>query len=328
MRVAVIGGTGFIGRATVAELEAAGHTVLVIHRGEHELSSGSAPEHAHLDRHDVAVLAAALDRFAADALVDGVAMTARDADDVLLAVPGALRMLTLSSMDVYRAFGALRAGTETDPLPLEESSPVRAEPYPYRGRIAGMDEYEKLDVEDRYLWRGARIVRLPMVYGEYDPHRRDEPILRRLRVGRPRMPIGPGNWLWTRGYVRDLARGIRLILESDAAAGEIFNLGEARAATISAWVEQIVAAAGGEMELVRVDERLLPPDLGLTAAIRQHLVVDSSKARRLLGWTHADPTETVAASVRWHLAHPPDELDVDFPADDRALAAADAAADV
>ena len=41
MRVAVIGGTGFIGRAIVAELEAAGHAVLVVHRGERESDSES-----------------------------------------------------------------------------------------------------------------------------------------------------------------------------------------------------------------------------------------------------------------------------------------------
>src|SRR5438067_3320870 len=106
MRVAVLGGTGFIGRAIVADLEDAGHAVLVVHRGSHEHDGPSTSEHAHVERHDVPGLASALDRFGADALIDGVAMTARDADDVLTAVPGALRMLVLSSVDVYRASGA------------------------------------------------------------------------------------------------------------------------------------------------------------------------------------------------------------------------------
>jgi nucleoside-diphosphate-sugar epimerase len=323
MRVAVIGGTGFIGRAIVQELESAGHAVLVIHRGQREPESGLTSEHAHLDRHDVAGLVAAFDRFGIDALIDGIALTARDADDVLTAVPGALRMVVLSSMDVYRAFGALRASAESDPLPLDESSPVRADRYLFRGRFPDMDEYEKLDVEERFLWRGATVVRLPMVYGEHDDQRREEPILRRLRAGQQTIPIGAGNWLWTRAYVGELARGVRLALEQETARGEVFNLGEAHTWSMRAWIEQIVSAAGGNVDLVRVEDQHLPPDLGITAAIGQHLLVNSSKARAMLGWVHADPAETVRRSVRWHLAHPPATPDADFAADDVALATVD-----
>ncbi len=325
MRVAMLGGTGYIGGAITSELERAGHAVLVVHRGQREPDGLSFAEHAHLDRHDVAGLAGALDRFEADALIDGIALTAKDADDVLLAVPGALRMLVLSSIDVYRAFGSLHAGIETDPVPIDESSPVRADRYLFRGKAPGMDDYEKLDVEDRYLWRGATVIRLPMVYGARDPQRREEPVLRRIRAGRSRLPIGPGNWLCTRGYVEEIARGVRLALELDGAAGEIFNLGEKQTPTQRGWIEQIVAAAGANIELVQVPEGSVPPDLGLTAALHQHVVADSSKAQRLLGWTHADPTEGVGQSVRWHLDNPPTNASADFSADDAALAAAEAA---
>jgi UDP-glucose 4-epimerase len=158
-----------------------------------------------------------------------------------------------------------------------------------------------------------------MVYGEHDPQRREEPILRRLRAGRTRIPIQAGNWLCTRGYVGEMARGGRLALESEAARGEILNLGEARSWSVRAWYEQIVAAADAEATLVPVGAAALPPDLGLASTIRQHVLVDSSKAREMLGWVHADPAETVRRSVRWHLDHPPAEWDPDFSADDAAL---------
>lgn len=319
MRVAVIGGTGFIGRAVVAELASAGHAVLVVHRGRHEPESPSTPEHAHLDRHDVAGLVAAFDRFGADALVDGIALAARDADDVLTAVPGALRMLVLSSIDVLRAFGAVHAGTEADPLPLDERAPTRSERYLYRGKVPGMDDYEKLEVEERFLWRSATVIRLPMVYGEHDPQRREEPVLRRLRAGRTQIPVQAGNWLCTRGYVGEMARGVRLALESDATVGEILNLGESRTWSVRSWYEQIVEAAGGGATLVPIGDAALPRDLGLASTMRQHVLVDSSKARAMLGWVHADPAETVRRSVRWHLEHPPADSDADFSADDAAL---------
>jgi nucleoside-diphosphate-sugar epimerase len=119
-----------------------------------------------------------------------------------------------------------------------------------------------------------------------------------------------------------MARGIRLALESDAAAGEILNLGERRTSTIRAWYEQILAATGAQASLVPIGDAALPPDLGLSGTVRQHLLVDSSKARDMLGWVHADPSETVPRSVRWHLEHPPAESDPDFSADDAALASA------
>jgi nucleoside-diphosphate-sugar epimerase len=77
-------------------------------------------------------------------------------------------------------------------------------------------------------------------------------------------------------------------------------------------------AAGRTAELVEVSAAL-PPDLGLSGTMRQHLLVDSSKARMLLGWSPGDASENVARSVRWHLAHPPADATDDFAADDLAL---------
>jgi UDP-glucose 4-epimerase len=160
-----------------------------------------------------------------------------------------------------------------------------------------------------------------MVYGERDHQRREEPILRRVRAGRTRIPAGAGGWLWTRGYVRDVAAGIRLALESDATVAEVLNLGEARTWSMGMWARHVLEAAGSEAELVRVPDVLLPDDLKALGTVPQHLLVDSSKARDLLGWTETDPHEALARSVAWHLANPPKDADADFTADDRALAA-------
>ena len=103
--------------------------------------------------------------------------------------------------------------------------------------------------------------RLPMVYGERDHQRREEPILRRVRAGRERIPAGSGGWLWTRGYVRDVAAGIRLALESDATVAEVLNLGEARTWSMGLWARHVLEAAGSGAELARVPDVLLPDDL-------------------------------------------------------------------
>jgi nucleoside-diphosphate-sugar epimerase len=321
MRVMVLGGTRFIGAAIVEELDAYGHELLIVHRGEHETESLPAADHLHADRRDLPHLRGAVAEFDPEALVDTCALTAADAETALAALGDDVRLLVLSSMDVYRAFGSVLTGTETDPVPLDETSPVRSERYPYRGRMERGDDYEKLDVEEAYLARAATVCRLPMVYGERDHQRREEPILGRLRAGRTRVPIGTGAWLWTRGYVRDVAAGVRLALESDAAVAEVFNLGESRSWSMGLWARHVLEAAGAKAELVRVPDVLLPADLEEFGTVAQHLLVDSSKARDLLGWTETDPHEAVHRSVAWHLAHPPEGASEDFSADDRALAA-------
>ena len=55
-----------------------------------------------------------------------------------------------------------------------ETSNVRDEKYPYRGQIPGMDDYDKLDVEEIYLAAGATVLRWPMVYGPNDGQRRED----------------------------------------------------------------------------------------------------------------------------------------------------------
>jgi nucleoside-diphosphate-sugar epimerase len=325
MRVMVLGGTRFIGAAIVEELDANGHELLIVHRGEHEPPDLPEVDHLHAQRQDLPQLRGPIEEFGPEALVDNCAYSAADAETALAAIGDDTRLLVVSSMDVYRAFGAVLAGTETDPVPVDETSPVRPERYPYRDRphpSPDADTYEKLDVEAAYLARAATVCRLPMVYGERDHQHREEPILRRVRAGRDRIPAGSGTFLWTRGYVRDVAAGIRLALESDACVAEILNLGEARTWSMGLWARHVLEAAGAEAELTRVPDVLLPDDLKLLGTVPQHLLVDSSKARDLLGWTETDPHEALRRSVAWHLANPPQGADADFAADDRALATA------
>jgi nucleoside-diphosphate-sugar epimerase len=331
MRVVVLGGTFFIGPAIVEELLGAGHEAIVVSRGLHRGLDLPEARERRCDRLDEPALAALLGELAPEVIVDTCAYTRRAAEILARARPRRARLVVLSSMDVYRAYGAALAGGASDAVPLDEDSPVRETRYPYRGRpdaaaVASLlpgvdvDAYDKLDVEDVARAAGASILRLPVVYGPRDPLRREEPILRRLRAGRRRIPIGAGNLLWTRGYVRDVARAARLAAER-LEGGELLNVGERRTPTMAQWAETIVAAAGAGAELVRVADDRLPPDLALFAAAPQHLLVDSGRARQLLGWRwkETDAREAALASVRWHLAHPPSGPDGGFEADDDAL---------
>jgi len=323
MRVLILGGTRFIGRRITAALTARGDDVTVVHRGEHEPAELAGCTHLHTGRAGFGGLAGQVRALRPDAVIDTLAMTREDASAVLPHLPDTPLVL-LSSIDVYRAYELLLAGLGGEPVPITEESPVREGRYPLRDLRPGIGErYDKLDVEPSYLARGATVLRLSMIYGEHDGQRREEFILRRVRAGRRRIPVGAGTMLDTRCYVGDVASAVLAALDQPAAAaGQVFNVGDLATGTVRDYAGRILAAAEYEASLVTVPEALVPEDMELTQAAAQHFLVDSRKAATVLGWRPTDPARTIGVSVRWHLENPPDDPDQDFSPDDRALAAA------
>ena len=323
MRVLIVGGTRFIGRRIAADLVARGDDVTVVHRGQAETAEPDSCAHWHTDRAAFASLAGQVRALRPDAVIDTRAMTAADAEAVLPYLPDA-HLVLLSSIDVYRAYELMLAGQGGEPVPIFEESPLREGRYPLRGLLPGLGEhYDKLDVEPGYLARGGTALRLSMIYGEHDGQRREEFILRRVRAGRRRIPVGAGTSLDTRCYVGDAASAVLAALDHPpAAAGQAFNVGDPVTDTVRDYAGRILAAAGHQAELVTVHEPLVPDDMEATKSIAQHLLVDSRRAMTRLGWRPTDPALTIPISVRWHLAHPPADPDQDFSPDDRALAAA------
>jgi len=325
MRVLVLGGTTFIGRRVVERLHGRGDEVLVVHRGRHQPAPWVAVDHLHVDRQDLLRHAGEVEEFGAAAVVDTCAMTAGDVTAVLPVLPE-VPTVVLSSQDVYQAYTGLRNNRCESPVPLTEDSELRRDRYPYRGSgLEGVPEdYEKLDVEEHWLARGAVVLRLPMVYGPHDQQRREDLALRRVRARRPQMPIGAGNLLWTRAHVDDVATGVLAALDTRAADGLDINLGEPQTVPIRVWLEQIVRAADADLELVQGPEAALPADLALTGAPPQHILASVQQAEQLLAWSPAEPELRVAESVRWHLENPPDIAwtDEDTRTDDAALSAA------
>jgi nucleoside-diphosphate-sugar epimerase len=316
MRVIVLGGTRFIGRAVTEALTAAGHGVLVAHRGVSEPDGLPAAEHLHAERAAWPGHRAAFAAFGADAAVDVSAANGPDAQAALTALPPGIALTALSSVDVYRAYASLHSGTQTDLLPLTEESPLRT------SRHVDGPAWENLDVEQAYLGAGATVLRLGAVYGEHDYQHRFEPVLRRVRAGRTRLPVGAGSFVWSRVYAGDVARAVLAALGTRAGAGQCLNIVEEQAAPMRLHYEQVIAAASARLELVRVPDEALPPDLAVTGTISQHLLASPAKAREVLGWRATADPQVLRRAVAWHLRHPPGDADAGFSADDAALAAA------
>lgn len=335
MRILVIGGTRFIGPYVVRDLLAAGHQVAVFHRGEteSELAAGAQPIRG--DRRELARFANEFRQFGPEVVLDMIAFNEREARELVRVFKGlAARLVVVSSMDVYRAYGGLLRLEECAPaqLPLAEDAPLRTALFPRRAQAQGPDDwlyhYEKILVERavRSDERArATVLRLPAVYGPGDRQQRTFEHLRRMDDGRPTILLeaGRARWRWTRGYVEDVAAAIALAVMDERAAGRIYNVGESAASTEAEWVRRIAAAAGWDGAVVAAPRESLPEHLRADLDWSCHLDVDTSRIRRELGYAETvAPAEAMRRTVAWQRAHPPAEIDprqFNYAAEDAAL---------
>lgn len=341
MRVLVIGGTGFLGPHVVRRLVAAGHAVTVFHRGQREADLPAAVDHLHGDRARLADAAAEIRRRAPEVVLDMFAMGEADAKAVVTAVAGvARRLVAVSSMDVYRAYGRLH-GTEPgppEPVPFGEEAPLRERLFPYRDdvpwpaddpRRTFAHNYEKLLVERTAMGEprfAGTVLRLPFVYGPGDAQHRLRAYVTRIDDGRRAILLGEteARWRGTRGYVENVAAAIALAVTDDRAAGRVYNVGEADAPTEAAFVRAVGRAAGWTGEVVAVPPDRLPAHLASPADFAQPMVADTGRIRRELGYAEPIPRDDwLRRAVEWERANPATERDpasFDYAAEDAALA--------
>lgn len=333
MRILVIGGTRFIGPPVVRRLSAMDHEVTVFHRGLTEADVPPGVKHLHGDRQRLRERRDELRHLLPDVVLDMAPFTEQDALSVVDTFGGiARRLVTISSQDVYRAYGRFH-GSEPgppEPVPLSEEAPLRGKLFPYRGKGTNLDDYEKILVERAAMSNPilpATILRLPMVYGERDNQHRLFLELKRMDDKRPAILLEEhfAQWRWTRDYVENVATAIAKAVHSDYARGCIYNVGEEDALTYAEWVRAIGRAAGwwGEVQFVqngRLPAKLRPPD----GFYGQHLVVDTSRVRTELGYLEpVSRYEGLRRTVEWERANRPEAAEglFDYAAEDAVLRA-------
>jgi nucleoside-diphosphate-sugar epimerase len=337
MRVLLIGGNGFIGKFLVDELERAGHEVHIFHRPRTHATP--APREIFGDRRRLNDSAGKLRALRFDVVVDLILSSGRQAADLMKVFSGATpRVVALSSCDVYRACGVLH-GSEPgplEPLPLTESSPLRAglQTYPPATiltlqKVFGWldDEYDKIPVEREILAHPdlpATILRLPMVYGPSDPLHRFGALVKRMDDRRPAILFEEkiAAWRSPRGYVGNVAAAIALAATSDRAAGRIYNVGEAESFSELEWALQVAAAAGWDGDFITLPAERTPPHLRLPGNADQHWVVDTTRIRQELGYREPIArAEAIRRSVEWERANPApvEPAAFDYAAEDAAI---------
>lgn len=293
MRVAFIGGTGFIGPRAVHRAIDAGHDVCVLHRGEHPNETSA--EAIQVDRSDPEALANAIAEARPDVVVDTRAMTRADAETTRRVWDG--RLVVLSSQDVYAQFGRLLDHPAPEPeAVITEASPLTV-PFPYR-HIEGAHserDYDKKDVEAVLAGSPCTVLRLPAVYGHGDPRRRFGSIIDALDRGEALPHVEGATWRWTRAHVDDVAHAIVLAL-SNVDGFRIFNVGD-DAPTMRTWTERFAVEANVEL---RWEERKPPEGLEHLGAMKNDVVVSSAAIRDALGWREVTTLEQrVGDIVSW-----------------------------
>lgn len=247
MHILVIGGSGTISTAVVAELRHQGHRVTLCNRGRRPPPPGC--DHLRCDRADPEAFAAAVDGHRFDAAIDFVCFDPADAAGAHRALAGRCdQYVFISSATVYR---------KPHRLPVHEDDPCGNPVSPYAER--------KRRTEDWLLARGeslpVTVVRPShTICDGYLPspmHGGDFTIAARIRAGRPILVHDSGRSLWAVTAAEDLAVGLVGLLGQTDCLGQCYHITTDQVTTWRGIYHEIGRALGVEPVLVPIPTAFL-----------------------------------------------------------------------
>lgn len=297
-----IGGTRFIGRATVDELLATGYDVTVFTRGNraNPFEADDRVSHRTGDRRsdaDMEALAAAVDP---DAVVDLVAYYPRDvrvATD-LFADVGAYVFVSSGA-----AYETASLPKREDDTPLESCTEEQATDDTWSSYGPRKAEGDRVVFAAAERGVNAMSIRPPVVYGPHDYTDRFNYWVQRVRTADRVLVPGDGTNIYHRVFVDTVARGIRTLLEHGR-PGEAYNVADRRIQTLAQLVAGVASAAETDVEIVTACDRELAAG-GLEATdfplylAQPHVLSTAKLAGR--GWEAVPVEDAVTTSVAHRL---------------------------
>lgn len=243
MRLLVLGGTRFVGRAVVQDALARGWQVTALHRGR----SGTVPDGVRTlsaDRTDLSALAAALGDERWDAVVDtwdGVPAVATAAADLLRGRAGAYGYVSSGSVYVW--------GSHRD----EGSPVVDADPDAADRELAYPQLKRGSELGVLRAFPSALLARAGLILGPHEDIGRLpwwlQRIARGARVVAPGRPVRPLQLVDARDLAAWLLSGL-----AGGLSGPVDAISRSGHATTASLLEACVAATGSGAELVWVGE--------------------------------------------------------------------------
>jgi len=294
MRVLVLGGTSFVGRAIVETAAERGHDVTLFSRGRTgpELFEKLERRIGDRDTDDYASLAGG----SWDAAIDVSGYLPRHVQAAGAALDASIgRYLFISTISVY---DVARAGGETGEdvvrLPAERGTEEITGATYGPLKVACED-----DVNARFGARSS-IVRPGIVAGPYDPTDRFTYWVRRAgRGGRVALPGRSGQPVQVIDC-GDLSRLVVALVEGDV-AGTYTAVGPAEATTLGGLIQACAAAAGADIELVEVEGRQVRPlyPLIVPEPSGDNIFTLSAARARAAGLTATPLVQTAGDVLAW-----------------------------
>lgn len=314
MKALVIGGNRFVGRDLVWRFLAAGHDVTTFNRGRLADPFGSRIERLVGDR-----TSSDFERLLAgrefDAVVDFAAFEEPDtrrACELLQGRVGHYVMISTGQVYLVREPRPEHAAREADyegPVMTPPSGAERTEWDYGMGKRGAEDALHSAFVRHRFP---ATRLRIPMVNGERDYHRRIEGYLWRLLDGDPVLLPDGGREPTRHVYSGAVARAVLRVLGNPGTFGRAYNLAQDEAPTLVEILTTLAEILGASARFVEVaSDRISAAGLDVVGVSpfsgRWMSFLDPTRARNELGFRHDPLRQYLEKIVASFLAHPPAE---------------------
>ena len=163
-------------------------------------------------------------------------------------------------------------------VPIDENHPLQGQS-PYSATKIGADQI----VLSFYRSFGTplTVIRPFNTYGPRQSARAIIPtVITQILTGKKVIRLGALTPTRDFNYIDDTVRGFIAIAESDAAVGQVVNIGSSLKESIGDTASMIVEELSADVEIVTDEQRLRPQKSEV-----ERLLADNSRAKKLIGWT-------------------------------------------
>lgn len=245
MKVLVLGGNVFLGKAVAQKFIDIGHEVYVLNRGNHKSPDGAIQLTA--DRNNLDAMKNVLNDLRFDIVFDGSAYTPEQTRIAIDTIQGDIKhYIHISSASIY---------LDEHVYPFKESSKKGYNPI--WGDYSGNKfECEKI-LFDEYDKRNypITILRPFYLYGKNNNLDRETYVFKRILTGQPIIVPSNGLPLMQFGYIDDLCDAVEVICNSDVSCGKAYNIADNEYISFTGWIEKCAEALEKKAEILYVDTK-------------------------------------------------------------------------
>lgn len=251
MKVLVLGGTRFIGRAIVQRLLREGHKVTLLNRGLSSDPFGTRVRRILGDRRNHETIVSAADKRDYDAVIDITAYHETETATVAETFRGRVgHFIHISTVSVYlireNIFPPYREDQFAGPIEKMRKSEESSWFYSFHKRRCE-EALEQARQEHGFPYTSYR---LPMVVGPHDYTARADAYLGRLLSGGPIILPEGGLNTWGFLWVEDVAEVVVSNLGNQASIGRAYNLAQHEALSLRQLVVTAAAMLGLQPQLI------------------------------------------------------------------------------